>query len=94
MDINWNMIFAGAIIVLGLTEYIKSFDRQEKLKSIYGLFPLGISILAGLTISGLQGFSIWSFVFNNLLVLGFSIIGYESILKFVKSLVEKLKINK
>jgi len=93
MNLNWNNIMACAVIVIGLTEYVKSWDKKERLKKIYKLFPLGFSFAASLLLTLIEGFTINSFLFTGLLVLAFSILGYEAILKFVQSIIEKLKLK-
>jgi hypothetical protein len=94
MSLDWNIVMASAIIVIGLTEYIKSWDKGEKLKKLYKLIPLGLSFVVSLVVSFVQGFTVGSFIFSGLLTLAFSVVGYEAILKFVKSVTDKLKIPK
>ncbi len=92
MNFDWNLILASAIIVIGLTEYIKSWDKEEKVKKIYKLFPLILSFLTSFIVSLIEGFVIGSFIFTGLLTLAFSVVGYESIMKFMQSIISKLKI--
>jgi hypothetical protein len=96
MELNWNYILAGAIIIIGVSEYVKSFfdKKSEKIKkSIYKFIPLGISLIVGGILSILQGINVWEFIFYSLLSLGFSVAGYETIIKFVQSFSKKINSN-
>jgi len=72
--------------IVGISEYIKSFDKTEKYKKIYFLFPIILSIIVGLVISeGLK-----ETVLNSFVYLGISVLFYEVIWKFAKSLIDKM----
>lgn len=94
-NFSWMLISLGAIIVVGITEFVKSIDKEGKLKKGYFAFPLSMSFLSGLIITfvGLQSFNVWMFLLNALVILGFSVIGYESILKLVQKHISKLEVE-
>ena len=89
---EWSLVLPSVIAVVGLSEYLKSFDKQTKLKKFYSLLPLALSILTGIVITNMQldTFSIWPFLLNILTILGISIVGYEAIIKLVYSKIEAL----
>jgi hypothetical protein len=94
MEFNWNLILAGAVIIIGVTEYVKSlFNKKSEnaVKRVSKISPFILCLLVGAVLSLLQGFNLWEFVFYSLLSLGFSVTGYETIMKFIKSFSEKIK---
>lgn len=96
MELNWNFILAGSIIIIGITEYIKSlFDKksEDTIKKVSKITPFILCLLVGAILSLLQGFNLWEFVFYSLLSLGFSVTGYETIIKFVKSFSKKINFD-
>lgn len=94
-NFSWLIILLGAVIVVGVTEFIKSIDKKNKIRKYYFVFPIGMSFISGLitTFVGIGVFNVWMFLLNSLVIFGFSIIGYESILKLVQKQIEKVNVE-
>lgn len=94
-NFSWLIILLGAVIVVGVTEFIKSIDKKDKIKKYYFIFPIGMSFVSGLitTFVGIGVFNVWMFLLNALVIFGFSVIGYESILKLVQKHIDKVSVD-
>jgi len=94
-NFSWLIILLGAVIVVGVTEFIKSIDKKDKIKKYYFVFPIVMSFVAGFinTFVGIGVFNVWMFLLNSLVIFGFSIIGYESILKLVQKHISKVEVD-
>lgn len=90
--IEWNIILANAIIITGITEWTKSFDKQKKIKTLYKFIPLLLSFGTGAVVQLIHTFQLGNFLFISLVSFAFSIIGYETIIKFVHNITKKIDI--
>jgi hypothetical protein len=82
LQINWALL----ISIVGLCEYLKSFDKKKKLSKFYPLLPLLVSGIACYFMNiqtPIKTFSDW------IIYMGMSIVAYEMILKLVKGFFEK-----
>lgn len=84
MDIAWNLLIGCSIGVIGFIEWLKKLlDRNEKYKKLYSLFPLVLSIPVGYA-TVYSNFNIGEWIINSLIILSFSVLGYTSIVEFIK----------
>jgi len=89
MEINWSLLLGCSTGIVGFIEWLKSFDKENKIikkisKFVVLIFSIGLGIL---TI--IKTFTWIGWVTNSLIILAFSVLGYESIIKFIKSKMEK-----
>ena len=89
MQIDWMLLLGCSAGAIGLIEWAKTFDKEEKLKWLYKLMPLVTSVGIGLAVT-MQNFEVGQFVVNSLIILSFSVLGYTTIVNFVKKKIETL----
>lgn len=86
---NWEEITFGAIVSVGLIEWLKAFDKEKKWKKYYKLLPLLVSFVPAYFISTIDGaFSIPEVMLNQLGIFSFSILQYTTIIEVIE---KKLK---
>jgi hypothetical protein len=85
---DWELLVLASVGVVGFCEWLKSFDKKQKLAKVYGLFPLIISFAVGLAFVP-DGFVIGTYLVSSFVVLGVSVLGYEAIMKFIKKRLEQ-----
>lgn len=82
---NWQLVLAGAISITGFIEWIKSFDKEKKLKKYYKFLPLILAIAPAVFISYQESSISWSYIlFNWMLIFSFSVIGYDNIIDTIQ----------
>lgn len=81
---NWEEVVFGAVSIIGLIEWIKSFDKEKKWKKFYKFLPLLLSTLPAILISHMNDEFIWSnIILLQLGIFSFSIIGYHNIVELI-----------
>lgn len=94
MDLDWKIISFAIIAIVGVTEYIKSVDKKEKIKSLYPYIPLVLSVFAGLILDMINdGFYVWHFLFYSIINISLSTLGYKVIVKLVKEKIKQLRLK-
>jgi len=93
MSISWELLVFGAVVVVGLIEWIKKFSWVQKLKKFFNWFPLVGAIIAGLAVSSyLEGaLNVASWGLYSLGILSISVLGYQNIVEYVRNKVESVK---
>jgi len=86
---NNELLVFGAITVVGLAEWFKSFDKEDKLKKYYNLLPLILSIPVAIILTLSQddpwylGFLYWG------VTVGFSVLGYTTVIETIQKMLKK-----
>lgn len=89
---NWDNIFYGTVGVVGFMEWLKSFDKKNKLKNFYPLFTLALSFGFGYALTIFAGtFNLGAFIIQSGVIMALSVLGYESIIKAIKGKVDQMK---
>lgn len=92
---SWSYLVLGSIFVVGITEYVKKNFMKGKpvLEKLIVAVPFVLSFGAGFLMVIVNGFNLWRFLFLSLTTLGFSTIGYESIVRLVNKKVKEIEDN-
>ena len=89
MEINYEMLLFGAMAVVGLTEWIKSFDKEDKLKKLYSFIPGILAIPVAIIITAYQA-DVWYLGFMSWAILvSMSVLGYTTIISSIKKLTSR-----
>ena len=93
MDLNWNLLIGCSAGIVGFIEWIKSFDKEKKLKKLYNILPLILAIGIGVPSSMLivKSFDVLAWIVYSFILLALSTLGYKSIIKYVTRKIESLK---
>ena len=82
---QWQEIIFGAISVIGIIEWLKQLDPENKLKKFYKFLPILVSAIPAVLISHSAGNFIWSSILLNLTVIfSFSTLGYQAIVETIE----------
>jgi len=82
---NWEEVIFGAVSIIGLIEWLKSFDKEKKWKKYYKLLPLLLSSIPAILISHMNNQFIWSnVILLQLGIFSFSIIGYNNAIELIQ----------
>lgn len=89
MDINYEMLLFGAMAVVGLAEWLKSFDTIDKLKKFYAVLPALLAIPVAVIVTVYQK-DVWYLGFMNWAILvSMSVLGYTTIVESIKKLTKR-----
>lgn len=95
MDIDMEAVLYAAIGVVGLVEWLKAAVGKKKLKE-RNLVPIIVavaSVVLGVSISFVGGSAAWQeVVVNTLAVLAVSVIGYETVVETIQSLIGRIRV--
>jgi hypothetical protein len=82
----WTPIIFGAVAVVGLIEWFKSFKWAAKLKPYYNWLPFAGAIVAGLATSAYTtgDFSVAAWAVHALGILSVSVLAYKNIVELVQ----------
>lgn len=88
---TWTEILFGAIILIGIIEWLKGLDKDSKLKRYYKFFPLVLGILPALLI-GLynETWNVGFIALNWLSIFSFSTLGYQNIIEIIQKKFNRL----
>ena len=84
MNINYEMILIGAVAIVGLSDWLKAFDGQDKLKKFYNLLPLIIAVPVAIIMTVYQkdpwylGFMYWA------VEVAVAVLAYNNIIATIK----------
>ena len=89
--INFQILLLSAVSVTGISDWLKTFDKEKKLKRYYNLLPLFISILTSLGVTlyteKVIDFGAWILYFTTTLAI--STLAYETIVEWVKTKISR-----
>lgn len=85
---NKELLLFGAIAIVGLAEWFKTFDGEDKLKKWYNLLPLIIALPVAVVLVLQEGLPWYTtFIYWGLEV-SLSVLGYTTIIQSVKKLTQ------
>lgn len=86
---NYQIILFGAISIVGLAEWLKAFDKEDKLKKWYNLLPLLLGIPVGVILTVYQkdpwymGFLYWG------ALVSVSVLAYNTIIETINKIAKR-----
>jgi hypothetical protein len=82
---TWTEILFGAIILIGIIEWLKTLDKESKLKRYYKYLPLLLASIPAVLIAIYNNtWNVGFIVLNWLSIFSFSTLGYQNIIKIVQ----------
>ncbi len=86
---NKDTILYGSIAIVGISEWLKSFDKEQKLKRFYNFLPLILSLPVAIILVK-QAELPWYMTFLYWgMELSLSVLGYSTIISSIKKLIQR-----
>ena len=89
--VNFQLLLLSAVSVTGIADWLKTFDKEKKLKKYYNLLPLVLSILTSFGVAlyteGGVNYGAWIIYFTTTLAI--STLAYDTIIEWVKTKISR-----
>ena len=83
--IEWQTLLYSSIFVVGMCEWIKKYDKEDKFKPAYKYLPVVLAAAAAalLFFAGGEEAGVWIGVFNGLLIFSTSTLTYDTLIETI-----------
>lgn len=81
--ISWQMLLYSSILVVGICEWVKKYDKKDKMKQFYKYLPILLATAAATVLGFALDVSFWTGVFNGLLIFSTSTLAYDTVVETI-----------
>lgn len=87
--IDYEVLLLGAIAIVGLSDWLKAFDKEKKFQKFYNLIPMIIAIPVAIVVTAYTK-SVWYMAFlYGAVEVAISVLAYQNIIETIQKISKK-----